>query len=214
MSLVQNPKLFSYFCSLLSRVGIIPIKFQSAAKKTELNAKPGLRTNWNTRLHAIFVAIMIIQGFLQDTNLSLEGVHLWLGVLIHIFSRVFMQEQEKKGHEIAHFCNSLFQFDEANRASQLQQNRAPFRLKLIMMMVYCIVISTLGIPLGFVYGLHWFNPCKVSLVGYWLIPECQLFNLSFIKSNLSIKLVIMLVNHWMASLSINSAELPFVCLQQ
>lgn len=218
MTLVQNPKLLSYFCSLLSCTGILPIKFHPASRKIELLLKRSTKSKmyWSNRFHAILVITLIIQAFVQSQKLSLEGVHVWLGVLIHIFSHVFVHEHVKKIEEIALFCNAIFQFDDIYGGTSVKQKRATFRIKLIMMLVYCIVISTFAIPLGFVYGLHWFSPCRASLIGYWLIPECfgmeRIFSAYFPKSILSIKLIIMLLNHWMVSISIYSSAFSLCVL--
>lgn len=200
MTLVQNPKLFSYFCSLLSRVGIIPIKFHSISRRTELTFKQSAKIRINIRFHTVLVIIVIIQALLKNNKFSLQGVQVWVGVMIQFFAHVFVHEQVKKGQDITNFCNALFQFDEIYGTMQLMENRVPFRIWLIMIMGYSIVISTIAIPLGFVYGLHWMNPCKASLVGYWLLPECY-----GRMSTFSIKLAMMLLNHWMVSMSIHSA---------
>ncbi len=54
------------------------------------------------------------------------------------------------------------------------------------------------IPVLLVYGLHWISPCKPSMVGFFIIPECLSTKID-VKStwwNLFIKYTVYLVNHW------------------
>lgn len=206
MSLVQNPKFLSCCCFLLSRVGILHIQFNRKSRKTELTINPRDKTNWINRLHAIFVIVVICQAVVKNSEFSLQGVHVWVGVLVQIFTHVLVCEQEKKGQEIAHFCSALFQFEDMYPTTPAKQHRVPLPMKLITVMVNCIMGSTFIVPFGFVYCLHWINPCRASLVGYWFLPECHER-----KSILPVKLVIMLLNHWMISVSFNSAAFT-VCV--
>lgn len=70
-----------------------------------------------------------------------------------------------------------------------------------------LVISTFG--LTFVVGMHLANPCKTSLAGYWLLPQCQCgFGQVEVSSTLSqyfwkvgsalAKLFVIGVNAWMS----------------
>lgn len=45
--------------------------------------------------------------------------------------------------------------------------------KLTIAYAYCAFLTGPIVSSGLVYGLHWLNPCKPSLIGYWLLQECS-----------------------------------------
>lgn len=47
-------------------------------------------------------------------------------------------------------------------------------MKLNILFAHLIYWTALFIPIAFVFGLHWFQPCKPSLGGFWLLKECYL----------------------------------------
>lgn len=48
---------------------------------------------------------------------------------------------------------------------------------------------------GFAYLLHWTKPCKASLIGYWIIPECHQKSLVSTDVNFAVKISILFANH-------------------
>lgn len=46
-----------------------------------------------------------------------------------------------------------------------------------------------------VFGLHWGSPCKASLFGYWIIPECNGSGVESSLSNNFLKFAVMFVNY-------------------
>lgn len=66
-----------------------------------------------------------------------------------------------------------------------------------VLFAHAMYITSIILPIGFVYGLHWMDPCKPSLAGYWLIGECSE---NALHSPLSVcpftKITILLLNHW------------------
>lgn len=62
-------------------------------------------------------------------------------------------------------------------------------------------------PINFYYGIHWESPCKPSLAGYWLLPECSAltWNSVLIQGSLQnylgigFKFRIFLFNQWAMS---------------
>lgn len=52
-------------------------------------------------------------------------------------------------------------------------------------------------PFVYVFGLHWFTPCKPSLAGFPLIPECSHFdNVDVNWMWNEVKFAVCLANHW------------------
>lgn len=201
MSLVSNPRCLAYFCSLVSGIGIIPIKFFPRFRRIMLSSKSASRTKWNHHFSSVLVAILIVQWIHNDQKLSSDGLVTWISLSILITSQIFIQQEKSKMHEIVQFCNGLFQFDEIYPITG-KGSRIPLKIKINMVMVYCMSLSAVAFPPGYAYGLHWWSPCKSSLVGYWIIPECSLIQCPKFAETL-IKCVVLLINHWLWSLSMH-----------
>lgn len=173
----------------------MPIEFHPNKRRTMLIDHSRGLWKWNHRFHTLFVAASIIQLLVTSSSTSMEVILACVGVSIQISSTIFIHEEENKFTETAQLCNAIFQFDNLYPSSR----KSPRTLKDMgnFIMLYCMLVSTNILPIGYVYGLHLINPCKVSLVGNQLIPEC---NKSPANSNLidiTVKGIVMLLNHWL-----------------
>lgn len=77
----------------------------------------------------------------------------------------------------------------------------PDKLSLIcrlnLLSAYWFYVTIFGFPVMFVYGFHWTEPCKPTLIGYWVLPECnQLFSNC---GDFLWKLMVFGFNHWLWS---------------
>jgi len=85
----------------------------------------------------------------------------------------------------------------------LVKRSKPLIEKINVAFAYLVYLTGIFLPLVFVYGLHWWNPCKVSLAGYWLLSECRRnpdekisIGLLVRMWKLLVKSTIFLINHW------------------
>lgn len=203
MTLVENPRFFSYFCDLVSVIGIIPLKFAPRARQVRLINKPSKITKWSHRISTIMVVALFGQWVLQCDKLSLDGAVAGIGLLALCASRMQVHQENCRMHEIAQFCNGLFQFDEMFPCVG-NESWTPLKIKINKMMVYCAAITAVALPPGFAYALHWNNPCKSSLVGYWFIPECHGIHMPQVIGCL-VKCFVIFLNHWMWSFNMHGA---------
>lgn len=61
----------------------------------------------------------------------------------------------------------------------------------------CTFVATFWLPFGFVFGIHWFNPCKASITFHRFLHECSNKKLSqhvFLET--ISKTLILLVDMW------------------
>lgn len=202
-TLLENPKLLSYFCKIVHGVRTLPIEFHPTKKRTKLVVKPGWMWKWNNRTHAFWVFASLTQMLVINSKTPLEGVLAWLGVCMEISTLIFIHEERKKAVEIPLLCNAIFDFDIIYPSSR--KHTRTLNDEGSMILLYCMVISPTILPIGYVYGLHLMNPCKVSLVGSRLIPECN-ENISLpIPIGIAVKCGVFIVNHWLWLTSICSA---------
>ncbi|CAL8145500.1 unnamed protein product [Orchesella dallaii] len=104
-----------------------------------------------------------------------------------------------KGPEIVFFINGLLELDQ--KFDGAVQNVELNSLEQLNGILVRTVAFSLGVtPLFFVFGFHWFAPCKPSLAFSWVLGECKndteesdLFHLLFRSV---FKLIIFLPNVW------------------
>lgn len=204
MTLVQNPKLFCHFCKLVYAVKIIPIEFHPQVGTTTLvDNSSSILWKWNHRFHALWVATSVIQLQVTSNKTTMEGILAAAGVALQIASLILIHEERRKSVETAKLCNALFHFENIYPSGR----KHPRTLNEIgsMILLHCMLLSPTVLPVGYVYGLHLMNPCKVSLVGSWLIPECNdglslsntiaiVVKFTVIPRNIQ---GIILINHWL-----------------
>ncbi|CAL8146960.1 unnamed protein product [Orchesella dallaii] len=74
-----------------------------------------------------------------------------------------------------------------------------------------IACSIITVPIVFVYGLHWRNPCQGTITGFWLLPECsstghtneEQMTLFQLLINSLLKVMVFIVNHWNWAFAVN-----------
>lgn len=205
MTLVQNPKIFSYFCKVLSAAGIASITFHSFDKRC-CTVDDARNVKWRHIMHVAFMILSTLQWIVKSNKSPMEEIVAIVFVSMHFTAFILIHEERNKKHEIVQFCSALFHFDKTYPRVTTAEGKH-FRTRINMVMIYSMMISSVALPIGFGPGVHWLNPCQASLVGYWLIPECNLllqFNLSNLLVTL-IKSVVIFMNVGMWSMTIGSA---------
>jgi len=125
--------------------------------------------------------------------------------------------------EIVLYINGLFQLNETDSKmiptgiKEKTLNHTTLE-KLNLLLAQALKVSVIVLPPVFVYGLHFINPCKVSLVGSILIPQCRDGGEDLSSSNgllkalvnVFVKFSLLLVNHYMLAIGLFVAIL-MVC---
>lgn len=150
---------------------------------------------------------MGIQSSMKKSSTSMESVLVGVELiaLLACFPYIGLA---KKAEEISLFFNFLFQFDSMYPITVSELTRMSVRVKMSIVLVYCSLITAFVLPIGYVHGLYWRNPCKAGLVGYWLIPECwrtaENCVISMKSFNMLAKCLILALNHWLYSYSLHA----------
>lgn len=205
MILIQEFPLISKICKVASVLhvtkfrldrGSSPLKIIHSDGKSYIQTKPELR--WY--FFIFLVALILIQYLQKEVISSMESVQFWLSISCHFCCTCQIFIMEAKSGEIKLYVNSLYKFHYTHQA--FMAKRPPvLQARVGILLAKCLTISILILPVFFVYGLHWVKPCKVSLVGYWVLRECQATdgratNLPGWSLN-CVKLAVFFLNHWM-----------------
>lgn len=198
MILAQNPRLLSYLCKLAHSLGNLEVRFDPDARRLTLdqNCSKSVTSNWRYYLLTMLATIFLFQCVLNADASCVGSVLacIFLGVLYTAAAYTF--EVRRKAIEIRDCVNALFQLDSILPGKP--GVRTLLLLIIYILFVYIVNLTTIILPLVFVHGFHWINSCRLTLVGYFLIPRCHLHTETAL-TDIAIQLFLILLNHWMWS---------------
>lgn len=173
-----------------------PNIFQTLDKLGNIYTSSKLEPRWYIYL---FLTFLLCLQYICKESLSLEETVLfWICFLANANFLCYLYVHETKPREITLYINSFFKFDAIYGSSVSKRSKESFQTKMSLVWVKCAIVTAVVFPIFFVYGVHWTNPCKVSLLGFWLLEKCNI-EPNFIKMvpNVLVKAVVFLINHWM-----------------
>lgn len=205
MIIAANPRLLFILCQLLRCTGNNKIKFNLKSRNVTIcEISPLSISFWRYYLSAVLVTTYVSQCILKKNEDVGETVVAWVLLIVLLVSQTYAIELGRKLSKIRDCINGVFQLDNIlpitpGRYRKTMEN-------LYVSFGYSLVFGGCIVPFGFVHALHWQNPCKATLAGYWLIPKCYSTpNADHITADFVVRLLVFLVNHWMYSFAINAA---------
>lgn len=218
MILAQNLRLFGKLCWLASSLRILRIAFDSQLKIVRISHDSGNKP-WSAVSQFLFImnVIYTLQCILKTKGTQMESVMSWAFFLLLLLCLIYLHELGRKSVEIQHLLNFLFQLDHI-LPELYSPKRLSFAIKMNIAFIQCDVMTAIVFPIIVVYGFHWGNPCKASLVGYWLLPKCnshlELSRFSYPRVlNYAIKLFIFLTNHLIWAISFHTGAFGVCTIQ-
>lgn len=119
---------------------------------------------------------------------------------------LLLHQENKKAPELVQLANALFLLENIYPGLVEPYEKIQLKIKVKTITLNCMLVTTDALPIAFVHGLHWINPCLPTLV----IPECYkpnqvVVNLQYLKVfKFSIKGIVIFLNHWMWSLAVQA----------
>lgn len=166
-----------------------------------------------TFLHGFLTGTMLAGGVYKLIFAKKENIHpgepflFGYGFLCMIWFHVLLQSLRIKATEVCQYINGIFQLANTFRPMNLK-SKYPLIIRINVVYAYVTCYFYTTFPMCTVYGLHWMQPCKSSLIGYWILPECSdnyLGNWSGAYNVL--KILVFLLNHYMWSIGCHAGAL-------
>ncbi len=136
---------------------------------------------------------------------NIVGVFALIGM---IYATLTIYIPQNKGHLLKVYFNSLLKLKLDNDHGEIAIRTKPainsvtILDRLNILFIFILLLTTVAFPPLFVLGFHWANPCKPSLIGYFIISECysniksyQWFSEEVI-SNVIVKFLVFAGNMW------------------
>lgn len=164
---------------------------------------------YKTFIYTVIIGILFIQClfFQQFSSVNPPNISdTFLGffcLMLNGLQACYLQFTLLHGSTLEYFLNIILKFSRKNTQNFMKSKYSgniveSFNLVLVPMLMFSI---TIFIPC-FVFGLHWINPCKPSLLGYFLLDECRgiryLYSGYFFElRKVLLKISVYIVNLWM-----------------
>ncbi len=158
--------------------------------------------NKQSLLSMVTIFILMVQG-VQSSNsdgdeLNYQPVVLGLFLIILVMSTFQSVLCRLKTLALAELINGLIQFDRLYPKRQKKLREMSIYELFSLLMPKAGFSWQVTISIGTVFGLHWSNPWKITLAGYWLIPkeinsECQIISTIYF---VICRIVVMMLNFW------------------
>lgn len=209
MILINNPRLLSHSCKLIFSLGNLRIKFTAKNKLVTIHTQSTGKSEWRFILSTFLVFIYTIQCLMKRTNTLIDSVLAWNSLLMLYVSQAYIHQLRIKSHEIAFMINSLYHLDSLHPDHSGKESHSKV-IKAKIVCAYILNLTAILMPIGFIHGPHWVNPCRTTLIGYWLLRRCY----SHMQTTATTCEVftdylthfgVILVNHWLWSFSIHAA---------
>lgn len=159
------------------------------------------RVDWEKLRFSLFLGIhrvasltligqVIFFQILKDSSCTLSTkIANWAVLILCFLYHTLFHFCATRSDDIATLLNELLASGESLSQYSFGSERS-FTERINMSLVLLTPPSTLIVPIGLSFGLHWVNPHKPTLIGYWLLAESGTF-LGFLT-----KLGVLLFNYW------------------
>lgn len=202
MIIVENPHLLSSLCRLAFVVKNLDIKFDPYSRQIVLMNKYNMFSisQWRHFLSLVLTMTHILQCLLAKSSTQIETVLVWLSLATLVLLQTSVVEIWKKPRELQDVINMFFQLHSIVPGKS-KEGRTPFPIIVNLFVVHGMIASAILFPIGFAHILHWMNPCKPTLLGYWLIRKCytntDAANIAESAVDFLSQLVVTLTYHWL-----------------
>lgn len=218
--LLKHINLLHFNCNQARFIGLHHFKWESATNRLKSLRQGKIRYGNYAMLAYLF--ILILQGYFlifREINFKEKVSYL---ISVFIGAAIFAYNLSVQAHSLSvcTYINSLLDFYNNVRSSYSLfrypgNTSKPTLLEIISVQAaYGFVAFSIALPILLHFGIHWQNPCYISLAGYWCIPKCNMDDTEyqqlpywFATVDAIIHVVVVCLNYWYWIVGFNSAAL-------
>lgn len=152
---------------------------------------------WKREAHFLYVLLLAAQlahlfrttSNWANSDLLIALINLLVSALAHLYLRVCLNKAEI----VTQYLNGVLTMARSLQPEEAKKRKLNVGEKLNMLLIKFGAVSSIAAGALVAIGLHWKEPCKPCLAGYWLLPECNGLELNWIVS-WTAKIIVMLIN--------------------
>lgn len=182
--LVHNIKLFSTICSISASLGSLIVTWDNNLRALVYNIKDSddavaltkktQKLKRLTNFHTLAVLIVILQFLLgSNTSVFVKAQEvIAIGIMQCLNSH--LHSCRIRAQDLIVYINGHFQFYDMyyHRRRKKGQVQITITEKLNKLFAQVFALTGLTFPTA-VSAVHYMDPCRASLPGYWLLEECN-----------------------------------------
>lgn len=144
----------------------------------------------------------------QQGDISSTRILNWAVLVLSVTYNILLHFCVVRSDDIAALLNGLLVLQSAENLSQYWYGKQrSITEKVNILLVLVSPPSAFLMPLAFSFGLHWFNPKKPTLIGYWLVEDNGTIQ------GTTVKLGVVLFNCWIFICGVFGGIVGSVCVQ-
>ncbi|CAL8146090.1 unnamed protein product [Orchesella dallaii] len=167
----KQSDLFTTFYTLPFMPHSVPITWNPDTHQASFDEQSIKKTNFLYYLHTSALILMLIQLMLDTETSNFTKLPTFFSVICLIMQNLYLHIGRIHNHDIVLYINGLFQLMERQERIEIKSHRRVIEPKMNILEIlnrlfaYALKITVTLTPLVFVYGLHWSDSNKSSLVG-------------------------------------------------
>lgn len=209
--LFQHINLSTWCCRLAECFYTVPFKLDRRLRYIGMPATESKAVR-NTRYAFMFSTVLaLLQGLYVLGKIKYNPpykINLFYqltcqyNLMVQVTTLVYMMTFLKHAKSVAKYVNGILEFHRnylrKTDGKEMKAQDRSTKQKFGLMFARIFFPNCLLHPLVFVIGLHWSQPCKPSLMGYWMLEECSFENNTGSSSILgfAVKILVFLANMW------------------
>lgn len=209
MTLLDHKKLLKSLCFFPFNFGFVPMHWHPKTFKLmyHKNTNTALRAKKFLNIQRLFCLVLLLQGIPCFSLSSSTIKYTFIDKVAYIFvtcsicaGSSLLNTSVQKASSQCFYINGIIHLAHYTKnilGLKTQRNKSLIN-KLDYGFAALQTPNFIVIPILLVYGLHWTSPCKPTMIGFFLIPECS--NSAEVFSglwwNFLVKCAVYLVNHW------------------
>lgn len=162
----------------------------------------------------ILKALIVLSGSIYQSRNSMFDLQILIQFSICV---IYIHSCQNKSNTLVNYWNSLFKFKQ--KYSRVFSDLTWRHLSTIecmnLLFVPSILVCSAVFGPCFILGFHWTNPCKPTLIGYFLMEQCyesvkyEIRSIQFLF-NFVVKLLVFVSNIWVWCFGVNGASFIFI----
>lgn len=220
VSIIDIRRVLGILAVSIMKGRCMPLKWDRESRRFYLYQKQGIvdfdtKVEWEkvrisavVRIHLgaslMFVGQVIFPSP-QESKAS-TSILSWIGLVMTLGYHTYLRFCRKRCDMIASLLNGLLEFADTFPQHWHGKHRSITENVNILMALF-LPPTALVVPTGLSFGLHWFNPYKPTLIGYWALKVDWSFR-GFVT-----KIGILIFNYWFWTVGVLSAVACAGCVQ-
>lgn len=221
MVILHNLGIFERIYKTARFLKVLDFTWNPVTKQMEPGKDPSYTkaVSRKCHLHFFFVLGLTLQAIFVPEHLPYatsvtEKLVGMSNLMFNLFAHIFLEVLTRKSGDAIRFMNGTLKAASATPTFLVRRESVKLSLveRVNILFVYVNWITVIFSGVLIVFGFHWMEPCKPSLVGYWLLPQCQTGTSSILETVL--KFILFCWNCWMVYVAASIGAFLFgnVCI--